>query len=398
MSMELASHAIKDTRVRIAVAGLCAGLTSVFILAAVGVVGYRPWAAPAVASPADENPPPELVGADERISWTPLPTSFTSNLVVSGDNAYVTVVDEIGADADFPSRLLSVDPQGETATVCTFDGRATALDVTENVTAIGVGSKLLVLDISTCQQLASVDLLPADGDPSSYIVAIELTESAAYVSINESSTVFRVDLGDESARAIDVGAYITAPQTLVSIPGTAQLLASTPFGTVAGMEPGSVLINVGSDEVLPVDLNRPFTFSLDEASATLIASQAVPGGGLTQISLTADGAVLVTPVASTIPWDGRWDLVATSNGVTWGAVQGSGNLYRSADGATETFELPRFSVVPTLPSGVQLTDADLAQFQSLPTEVGALAVLPDGTAVFVASGGGARIGVVGAGE
>lgn len=376
-------------RVGLIMLAFAAGLATVWSLGKAPYVGERIGAPQAIAGENASSTGIVFPG-DARINWVPLPTGLVSNVVADGNHAWVGVVEEIGAEGVPNSQLLRIDSDGTTSILARFTGRPTRVSVNADEVVVAAGLELLWFDRATGRQLARVSVASVAGE-ARFVSSLVAGQRSAFVALDGQSTVLEVSATDGVRVVANVGSIIPTPETLVLLGGMESLIASTPFGNVGGAEPGTVRIDIASGEVERIELGRPFSFAVTTDGA-LVTTQSVPRGGLKVMS-PDDRASWELP--SGIPWNGQWDLLTTDGRTTWGAVAGSGRLFREVQGVVEPLELPRFSAIPSLPRGTVLSELENEQLKSLPTEVSSLAGFEDGGVVAVTSGAGSRLAIVG---
>lgn len=382
------------TRVCAAVLGaLVLGVASVGLVSKVTDLSLRQLGGHAAAEGSAVSLPREP--GDPRIVWLALPTSLASPVVADGDTAWLAVAERLDDTGRFESHLYQFIPGTmELRQVAKFGGRPTALAVGPKDIAIGVGADVLL--VTRGGTVRSVTAL-ADGS-GSYVSALAFLGDRLYGASSVSATIFELDLVNAAVMArIDVGSEIPPPVTLISF-DERTLIASTPFGQVGGLGPGSVVIDTVSRTVTRADLGKPFSFVSDGAGS-LLATQAIPGGGVTAIGRDGGGMRrAATNAGAAIPWDGRWDVVAVGSDLSlWAAIRSAGMVFRQGpDGSLDTFKLPSMHIIASVPYGASApADEDEARRLSVAARtVDSMAALADGSLVFVSQSPGGALGYI----
>jgi hypothetical protein len=163
-----------------------------------------------------------------------------------------------------------------------------------------------------------------------------------------------------------------------------------------------VAIDLATERMVSVDLGKPFSIAKD-TQGRLVTSQAVPGGGVVVVSVaawegTAAERLERSAVHTSIPWNGKWDLLTVGPGETvWGAVAGGDAVFReqSPGEAPERYSLPVYRVIPSLPQSDKPWDQEeLARLSRVSGTVEHMVALADGTLVFTSSSSGGAIGAI----
>lgn len=211
---------------------------------------------------------------------------------------------------------------GELVRVGQFRGRPTAAVMAGDEFAIGAGQDVVLVARDGSTRTITGQLRPSTlADSHGFITALEYADGVLYVAYDAVNVVEELDATTGySRRKFQLG-DMPSPQTLVLL-DEATLLASTPFGRRDGTEPASVAVDSLTGTATRVELGKPFSFSKDDAGQ-VVASQAVPGGGVSRIARDELLRVKASPLQNSIPWNGRWDLIATSSdNSVWGSVAG----------------------------------------------------------------------------
>lgn len=337
-------------------------------------------------------------GGDARIGLIEIRGSTLAPIVGDGQYVWVAVMENVGEDGASEGALLRFEPaSGSLSRVATFEGSPTALSVAGGRVFIGAGHQVVVVDVRADGSAAAVARLERPVDAGGSIVAITVMDQRLLVASSDSTAIVVLDAmtGDHLA-TYDVGRFMPPPARLVALDGST-LLATTPFGQVGGHAPGSVLLDLTTGELRSVDVGRPFDWSA-AGDGAFVTTQSIPGGGLRGVSRGDGFSVVVSPFTTgrSIPWDGRWDLVAAGpDGAIWGASMSSSAIHReSAAGRLDSFALPVVATVPSIPPGTDISNEDYASLATTVRRPVSLAVLDDGSLVFLVAHGGTAIGYI----
>jgi hypothetical protein len=323
---------------------------------------------------------------DAAISWLDLGPGFVSPLVTDGDRAFVALSD-LGTGL---TTLYAIDVETASKEVKAQLplGAVNAIAMVPNGIVLASGHTLELiyddgastrLDLSPLKDRRHVNA-PLD-DTIRSLTAIGTRVYA--VRFNTASIdVVDTDNGLRPAASISSPKEIASP-AIVQAVDASTLLVSAPFDLYE-LRAGAALLDLGSGSYRLLEGSRPI--SVARAGQTLLATQTSLKVALTIDSLGANDIEL-----GPIPLTGAEDILAAGGGVVWVKPQhGDTRLYeRRADGSVTEFELPRFtSEYSGVPGG------NGSKTVSTAPSVGSLAATSHGLAVFTATLGDTRIGIV----
>jgi len=348
-------------------------------------------------------PPPGAsdTDGDSRIQWMELSSSTGAPVVADGRCAWVAVVESFDAGRPAASVLHRYDPQTNSLVrVASIEGRPTAAIFAGEEVAIGA-KNLIHLVHRTTHEVRTIALPESPGAAEGsvrHVTALAHAPNRLFATLSGSTQIFEIELESGHVQGtLDVSAYMPPPTALVWLDGRT-LLASTPFGTQETPEPGSALLDIDSGAVENVDLGRPFSFS--SAGSVLLATQAVPGGGVVEIVKapgTLSASIAPSALGRNVPWVGRWDLLATDGDAAtiWAASLASDRIFRvHVNGTTESYALPIRTIIPSIPQGTKLTEEEYADLSTIVRRPTSMATLADGSLVFFVENGGGALGYI----